>query len=271
MTSSLEGFFAPRTLTGKSSIAPEMPWFYSGNLLTVEYLTDHKNVKSLLPDGLELADEEPGAVALIWADWQSCSISKTELLDPLRSQYLEAFAVIRCKYKGETYSRCVSIWVTKDFSLARGWFQGYPKKFGSIGVTRIFNHGKATPKLEQGAQLGASLAAYDYRLATARITLSKPSTHNGFVNGHPMLHNRWVPSITPGLGNSLDQLITMSGVEADLGQPWSGEAELELFDSPWDELASILPIKEIIGGYYREVGVTFNGGKLLLYKSNPNV
>ena len=269
--SAMEGFFAPRTPTGKSAIAPEMPWFYSGNLLTVEYRTDPKNVKALLPNGIELADEDPGAVAIIWADWQSCSQSKLELLDPLRSQYLEAFAVIRCKYKGETYSRCVAIWVTKDFSLARGWFQGYPKKFGSIGVTRIFNHGKATPKLEKGAQLGASLAATDYRLATARVTLNQPSATNGFVNGHPMLHNRWVPSITPGLGNSLDQLITMSGVDADLGQPWAGEAELELFDSPWDELASILPIKEIIGGFYREVGVTFNGGKLLLDTSNPSI
>jgi acetoacetate decarboxylase len=247
--STMEGFFAPRTPTGKSAVAPEMPWFYSGNLLTVEYRTDPKNIKALLPNGIELADEDPGAVAIIWADWQSCSQSKSELLDPLRSQYLEAFAVIRCKYEGE----------------------GYPKKFGSIGVTRIFNHGKATPKLEKGAQLGASLAATDYRLATARVTLNQPSATNGFVNGHPMLHNRWVPSITPGLGNSLDQLITMSGVDADLGQPWAGEAELELFDSPWDELASILPIKEIIGGFYREVGVTFNGGKLLLDTSNPSI
>ena len=205
------------------------------------------------------------------ADWQSCSEGGAELLDPIRSQYLETFAVVRCSYEGVTYSRCVAIWVTKDFSLARGWFQGYPKKFGSIGVTRIFNHGKATPKLEKGAQLGASLAATDYRLATARVTLNQPSATNGFVNGHPMLHNRWVPSITPGLGNSLDQLITMSGVDADLGQPWAGEAELELFDSPWDELASILPIKEIIGGFYREVGVTFNGGKLLLDTSNPSI
>ena len=267
----MDGFFAPRTPTGKSAVAPNMPWFYSGNLLTVEYRTDPKNVKSLLPDGIELADEDPGAVALIWADWQSCSLSKSELLDPLRSQYLEAFVVIRCKYQGETYSRCVAIWVTKDFSLARGWFQGYPKKFGSIGVTRIFNRGKATPILEKGGQLGASLAANDYRLATARVTLIEPSKTNGFVNGHPMLHNRWVPSITPGLGNSLDQLITMSGIDADLGQSWSGEAELELFDSPCDELASILPIGEIVGGYYREVGVTFNGGKLLLDKSNHKI
>jgi hypothetical protein len=63
----------------------------------------------------------------------------------------------------------------------------------------------------------------------------------------------------------------MSGVDADLGEPWVGDAELELFDSPWDELASILPITEMIGGYYREVGVTFNGGTLVLDKSNPTV
>jgi len=48
----------------------------------------------------------------------------------------------------------------------------------------------------------------------------------------------------------------MSGVDADLGTPWVGDAELTLLDSQWDELASILPIKEILGGYYREVGVT---------------
>jgi hypothetical protein len=52
-----------------------------------------------------------------------------------------------------TYSRCVAIWVTKDFAIARGWFQGYPKKLGNIAVTRVFNNGQATPKLEPGAKL----------------------------------------------------------------------------------------------------------------------
>jgi len=264
----LHGFMAPKTPTGKSAIIPDMPWFYSGTLLTVEYLTDEANVRAILPPELELADEHPGAVALIWADWQSCSTGGAELLDPVRSQYLEAFVVVRCKYQGKTYSRCVAIWVTKDFAIARGWFQGYPKKLGSVAVTRIFNHGKATPKLEAGAKLGASLAAYDHRLASAVVTLRKPADSNGFVNGHPMIHSRWMPSITPGLGNSMDQLITMGGVDADLGTPWVGDAELTLADSQWDELASILPVKEILGGYYREVGVTFNGGTLLEDNSN---
>jgi acetoacetate decarboxylase len=269
--SELHGFMAPKTPTGKSAIIPNMPWFYSGTLLTVEYLTDEANVRAILPNELDLADEHPGAVALIWADWQSCSTGGEELLDPVRSQYLEAFVVVRCKYQGKTYSRCVAIWVTKDFAIARGWFQGYPKKLGNVAVTRIFNHGKATPRLEAGAKLGASLAAYDHRLASAVVTLRKTADSNGFVNGHPMIHSRWMPSITPDLGNSMDQLITMGGVDADLGTPWVGDAELTLSDSKWDELASILPIKEILGGYYREVGVTFNGGTLLADNSNPSI
>jgi acetoacetate decarboxylase len=267
----LHGFLAPKTPSGKSAIIPNMPWFYSGTLLTVEYLTDPKNVRAILPPELELADEQPGAVALIWADWQSCSTDKEELLDPVRSQYMEAFVVVRCKFEGVTYSRCVAIWVSKDFAIARGWFQGYPKKLGSIHATRIYNRGQATPRLEAGAKLGASIAANDHRLAEAVVTLRGKSEHNGFVNGHKMLHSRWMPSITPGLGNSMDQLITMGGVDADLGTPWVGDAELNLFDSRWDELASILPVQEILGGYFREVGVTFNGGTLVKDFSNPNV
>jgi hypothetical protein len=78
-----------------------------------------------------------------------------------------------------------------------------------------------------------------------------------------------VPSLDPTeKQNSLWQLVTMGGVDADLGTPWSATTELNLFDSPWDEPAALLPVNEIIAGYYREVGVTFNGGRLLADKSN---
>ena len=264
----LNGFLPPLTPRGSSALVPQMPWYYSGTLLTVEYRTDPANVRAILPPDIELAPDDPGAVAIIWADWQSCSEGGLELLDPIRSQYLEAFVVVRCSYQGEIYSRCVAIWVTKDFAIGRGWFQGYPKKLGSVQVTRIFARGKATPRLEAGAQLGASLSAYDHRLASAVVTLREPAESNGFVNGHRMLHSRFMPSITKGGGMSLDQLVTMGGVDADLGSAWRGDAELSLADSPWDELHSILPVDEIIGGYYRELGVTFDGGSLVADRSN---
>jgi hypothetical protein len=88
-----QGFLPPFTPDGGSALIPEMPWHYSGTLMTVEYRTDPANVRAILPPELDLAPEDPGAVAFIWADWQSCSNGGAELLDPSRAQYLEAFVV----------------------------------------------------------------------------------------------------------------------------------------------------------------------------------
>jgi acetoacetate decarboxylase len=256
------GFFYPRTATGRSSLIPAPPWYYSGDLLTVEYRTDPARVAELLPAPLELAQEDPGAVALIWADWQSCSASREELLDPVRSQYKEAFVVVRCAFEGVTYSRCVYIWVDKDFAIARGMHQGYPKKLGSMWQTRPHPFGHAAPQVADGGVFGASLAAGDRRLAEAKLTLRQPSPTNGFVNGHPMAHHRIYPGIERGAPDSYVELISSGAAEFEGGPAWSGDVELRLFDSPTEEL-SRLRVDEIIGGYYRQIGVVWDGGRSL--------
>jgi acetoacetate decarboxylase len=260
----MRGLPFPRTASGRASLLPPVPWHYSGDLLTVEYRTDPSAIASLLPDGVTLAheDEDPGAVAFIWADWQSCADDCAELLDPVRSQYKEAFVVVRCRYGDQLYSRCVFIWVDKDFALVRGYLQGYPKKLGSIHQTRPVSLGKAGPRLQAGGVFGMTLAASDRRLAQATVTLTGPSTHNGFVNGHPMLHHRWFPGIELDGRDSLAEVVTMSGTNVELGAAYVGTATLELFDSPSEELLSIAP-REILGGYFRSVATTFAGGRTL--------
>src|ERR1700728_670284 len=193
----LHGVPSPRTMTGQASLLPPLPWHYSGDLLTVEYRTDPRAIAALLPEGVSLAneDEDPGAVAFIWTDWQSCGDNGAELLDPVRSQYKEAFVVVRCRYQDRLYSRCVFIWVDKDFALVRGYLQGYPKKLGSIHQTRPVTVGSAGPRLEAGGTFGMTLAAADRRLANATVTLEGPASSNGFVNAHAMLHHRWFPRI----------------------------------------------------------------------------
>lgn len=263
----VKGFFYPRTAQGNSGVIPSPPWFYSGDLLTVEYRTDPARVAELLPAPLELAEEDPGAVAFIWADWQSCSTGGAELLDPARSQYKEAFAVVRCRFEGVTYSRCALIWVTSDFAIARGVHQGYPKKLGSIHQTRPMPYGLGAPRIDAGGRFGATLAAYDHRIAQAVITLTEPSDTNGFVNALPMLHHRQVrPIERGGSGWALDEVLTMSGASFERGQAWKAEATLDLFDSPWDEPASLLPVREIISGYYCQVGTSWDGGTTLAHR-----
>ena len=45
----MAGFFYPRTATGRASLLPAPPWYYSGDMLTVEYRTDPARVAELLP------------------------------------------------------------------------------------------------------------------------------------------------------------------------------------------------------------------------------
>ncbi len=255
-------FLFPETPTGKSSLIPHPPWHYSGEMLTVEYRTDPARVAELLPEGAELASEDPGAVAVIWADWQSAGDDLAETLDPVRSQYKEAFVVIRCEWEGETWSRCPYIWVDKDFALVRGYHQGYPKKLGDIWMTRPINVGRAGPRLEAGGRFGMTLAAADRRLAEATVTLTHQVDSPGFVNGHPMLHNRVWPAIESDGTKSMDELVTMRGYDGEVADVWAGEADIRLFESPSEELALLEPV-EVIGGFYHRVGVSWKGGTTL--------
>lgn len=258
----MKGFMYPRTETGKSSILPNPPWHYSGELLTLEYRVDPAEVAALLPAGIELADDDPGAIAFIWADWQSCSDSFEELLDPVRSQYKEAFVVVRCKYEGKTYSRCAYIWVDKEFSVFRGIHQGYPKKLGSLHQTRPFVVGKAAPRLAPGGRFGATVAAFDRRLAEARFEITEACDRPGFVNANPMLHNRLMPAIEGDGTDALNEIVTMAGTDVELGRCFKGDFDLELFDSPVEELIRLKPVEKI-AGYWHEVGVTWRRGSTL--------
>ena len=260
----MNGFIFPRTELGGASILPHMPWHYSGDLLTVEFRTDPARVAELLPEPLSLVpdDQDPGAVAMIFADWQSCGPDHSELMDPVRSQYKEAFVVVRCTYRGAIYSRCVYIWVDKDFALVRGHFQGYPKKLGSIWQTRPVTIGRAGPRLAAGGRFAGTVAANDRRIVNAYVTLREQSSSSGFVNGHPMVHSRYMPAIEGDGTDSYHQLVTMSGRDVELGQAWAGDAELELLPSPVEEVAR-LEVREIIGGYFRSVATTFAGGTTL--------
>jgi len=262
-------FYYPRTATGKSGILPSVPWHYSGELITLEYRTDVDAVRALLPDDVELADEDPGAVAAIWADWQSCSDDFNEILDPVRCQYKEMFLVIRCKYRGKQYSRCVFIWVDKEFAIIRGQHQGYPKKLGTIQMSKPAYVGKGGPRLEVGQTFGATVAAFDRRLAEATFTITGEAEQPGFINSLPMVHHRWYPAVETNGQDSIEEVVTMSGYDAELGRCFQGDFTLDYFESPVEELTTLAP-RELIAGYWHEVGVSWKGGTTLARKTLPD-
>ena len=252
----------PRTATGRSSLVPPPPWHYSGSMLTIEFRTSPDAVAELLPAPLTPAEEDPGAVAVIWADWQSCSDTFEELLDPVRAQYLETFVVVRCSYAGQTYSRCVYIWVDKDFAMVRGHHQGYPKKLGSLHVTRPVTVGIAGPRLEPGGRFGATCSAYGRRLIDATFTITGTAPTAGFVNGHPMIHHRVSQRSRATARTRCTSWSPCGATTRKSARATRVTPTIAFYESPVEELTRLAP-EEVIGGYWQEVGTNWRSGTTL--------
>jgi len=258
----LKGYTAPLSPDGRASIVPPPPWHYSGDFLIVEYRTDPAAVAALLPPELEPhTDERAGMMAAIFADWQSCSDDRHELVDPIQSQYREFFLVVGATFDGEPVSRCVYIWVDKDFAMYRGWIQGFPKKLGSIHMTRTFPVGRAAPKVEPGARFGATCAANDRQIARAVVTLQGISESGPTVNDPPMHNTRHFPAYD-GTRPDVFEMVRAGGFDREVTEIWEGDAELRLYDDTLEDLAAIAPV-EVGRGFRFSFGYTVNGGEVV--------
>jgi acetoacetate decarboxylase len=217
-----------------------------GDFLVLEYWADPEAVAAVLPPGLEPYPEDPGRAAALFADWQSCADGGSELLDPSRSQYKEFFIVVNALLDGELVTTCPYIWVDRDFSLVRGWIQGFPKKQGSIWITRTFGLPcPADPGLRPGATFGGTLAAGDRRLAQGSVTLERISETGPTHNEPPLVNVRHFPRLEAGRHDdpAVHELVRARSRDRAVSEVWEGTASLELYGAPCEEHDALAPVR----------------------------
>ena len=154
---------------------------------------------------------------------------------PSRSQYKEFFVTVNALWEGEEVAYCPYIWVDRDFALARGWIQGFPKKLGSIWMTRTFGlDTRADPGMKPGATYGGTCAAYERRLAEATVTLERPSPDGPTHNAPPIVNRRHFPRLEKGRHEepAVHELVRSVAFDRSASEAWEGSATLELFDAP---------------------------------------
>ena len=254
----LRGYTSPLSPHGSASLVPRPPWHYVGDFLVIEYWADPDAVAAVLPRGPRAARRRtPAAPPRSSPTGRASSDGGGELLDPSRSQYREFFIVVNATLDGEPVTSCPYIWVDQDFALARGWIQGFPKKLGSIWMTRTFAAGKATPRLEPGARFGATCTANDRQIARMVVTLEHVSETGPTVNDPPMHNARHFPAAA---GNRPDvfELVRAGGYDRDATEIWEGSAELRLHDDTLEDLQAIAP-REMLRGYRFSFGYTVDG------------
>jgi acetoacetate decarboxylase len=261
---SLQGYTIPRTSTGRSSLVPSPPWHYVGTFLVVDYWADPDKVRAVLPEGLE-PHPDAGRCAAVFADWQSCSDEGGEVLDPSRSQYKEFFVVANALLDGEEVTTCPFIWVDRDFALARGWLQGFPKKLGEVWITREFGlGGPADPGTRPGATYGGTCSAYGRRLAEGTVTLDAISETGPQHNAAPIVNVRHFPRLAAGRHEDpqVHELVRSVSRDRMGSEVWEGDATLELFGAPHSEHDTLAPV-EIGRGYRFTFGYTVDDSQVV--------
>jgi acetoacetate decarboxylase len=248
----LHGYSLPRSPRGEANLVPAPPWYYVGDFLVIDYWADPDACAAVLPEGVDPHPDGAGRCAALFVDWQSCSASGEELLDPSRSQYKEFFLVVNGQVDGADVTVCPYIWVDQDFALARGWIQGFPKKLGEIWLTRTFDLDvRAAPGLAPGSRLGGTCSARGRRLAEGRVTLERESAAGAQHNDAPLVNVRYFPRLAAGQHDdpAVHELVRAKSFDRAVSTVWEGPAELELFEAPGEEHTLLKPVR--VGNGFR--------------------
>lgn len=152
--------------------------------------------------------------------------------------------MIEAELDGEKRLFCPFIYVDQDIAMARGHLQGFPKKMGSVWMTRNydFDH-PAAARIEAGCRMGASVAVKDRRLAEAEIELTGESGDDiGFLEV-PTFGLVGSPTLIDGAERGTPVLVRQDASEVIKGEMHGARGHLRLLTSPRDELHKLQPIR----------------------------
>jgi acetoacetate decarboxylase len=256
----LQGWSLPLSPTGAAGLVPPPPWHFSGEVIGIDFVADQAALAATLPEGM--AVNEASAATFFFIDWSSASEHDPRTAaDPARGQYKEAYVVVPTLLDGKRAARVPYIWVDNDLSLVRGHIQGFPKKLGTIAISRAVSIGRGGPRAEAGATFAGHVASLGQRVAHGTVTLAARADAGTIPSSLrlPIWHTRHVPDLAggPPLVHDLARNV-LTGFEcADV---WTGPATLGFGTSEFEELAALAP-REIIGGFRCSLAFTITGAE----------
>jgi enduracididine biosynthesis enzyme MppR len=256
---SLRGYTIPLTPEGRSSLVPPPPWHFSGDMIWIDYRADPAACRALLPDRLRLADG-PLNAAVSFCDWQWCTDSEEELLQPEVAQFRECLIALDCTCDGEQVARVPFAWVDSVVPLVRGLLQGMPKLWGSVFLSRGYEVGRARSVRGHGGRFAATLAERGRRLVAGAVRLTGPADAPPTLATLPFVHTRHVPAWGPDLPEQC-HLVRSRVMGAEFSPVWRGEAQLTFGDVGGLEVAALAPV-EVGSGYVFSYAETLMPGGL---------
>lgn len=258
----IKGYTLPLTPKGQSSLVEPPPWYYGGEVMQLVFLTDKRRAKELIPPPLKIGPE-PGKGILWFVEWVSVSESNPDLafINPERAVYQECLVMIQCSYQGVPGYTVPYIWVDNDFTMMRGFVQGFPKKLARIYRTKLSDLNPKIGGKRVGAKMKGICEAHGERIVEGSLVFTRRAASSELppVRFYLMRH---FPNIEDPSKPAVHELAMSEVSDLRVADIWSGSAEIKFFDSEVEEIASIAPVKTL-GGFFHSMGLTITGGKVI--------
>lgn len=264
--SRLQGYCYPLSPLGKASILDDPPWHFGGDILFVAFRADPRATTALLPPPLE-PGSDPGLCFAWVADIVCCGDQTRDMpyRNPARTHYVEGMVAVSCSFQGKQGYTVPYIWVDRDWSVARGWWFGWPKKLAACYLSRYHHLNPAMGPVKEGTRFSGLVERQGQTLMRAGMTITgkgRPEDLPRFGNLYMLRH---VPNVKHGAEPRLLELLRMDVSNLAVGPVWTGTGELDFFPAENEELEPLRPL-EILGAQYAAVGWTNPGASVLWSK-----
>ena len=259
-----KGFSRPFSPLGQSSLVPELPWRFGGDLLLIHFQADQAALNAHLPSPLLPSDK--AGQAFLWSPKLVCYPIRCDpmSLNPVRTSYNVAVIAIPCKLNGVETLYSAYQWADKDWLVVLSWFLGACSK---LAVLEQSGTHPLLPVASQNSGIGSQIRRtvsrngekiIDMSFSPAEVT--SMDNMEFYLSSLPLTCERHIPDCSfPKSGRPLVHDLTqmvMSGTE--FGEILSGTADLQFMAADNEELLPIQPTS-VLGGYTLPMGFTLEG------------
>ena len=258
--SNLTGFSLPFAPHGLSSLVDSPPWFFGGDGYEVFFRCDPEKIKAFIPYPLTVSDRV-GLVCVTIVDMTSVDGGNLAFDYPERAQYRECLFKIHCEFEGKPGWFVPATWVDKDFSLLRGFIQGFGKKLSQIHITKLHHMNPMIGGRQQGARIKAICESFARVRIELELELQRPNEKDLFA-GNSMFVMRHFPDTAnagKALVHDISELVVHNAKKTDF---WDCSGDIRISGDPREEVTSLIPETIVAARCFSE-GFELHGGRVL--------
>jgi acetoacetate decarboxylase len=256
----MRGFTLPLSPEGDLSLVPAPPWHFGGEQIEIIYRTTYEAARALVPEILLVEQSEP-VISVVVSRMISTPNADSYAQNPERAQYFECLIKIRCLLRdGRPAWYGPVSWVSKDFSLMRGFVLGFGKRLASIALTEFHELNPAVCTKRVGGHMRGICEAFADTQIVADFTL-KEKVEKIQYSGMPLIVNRHYPGVYASEPPDIDRLATLEVDSYRRSDMWTGVGRI-VIESTHSAVCALQPIEYVTARSFRE-GFTLKGSRIL--------